>query len=151
MLLAGTWHSLVIFFLAFYILATPDYEGVPADIWSIGTAVFTALILVCNYKVRAAQPPWKQGGLELVVMSLLPMRMLCDLAPATSAADHICRCIARLLAVVQFRMLHSMSWCVPKLSAVRRICLSLHARTFSACACLAKRWPSVCRRALSRR
>lgn len=50
----ASWHSLVVFFIPLYALYNPGTSGGDEGIWSIGTAMYTSMIVVVNLRVGAA-------------------------------------------------------------------------------------------------
>ncbi|KAF8063036.1 ATP8B4 [Scenedesmus sp. PABB004] len=57
-MLAGTWHSLPVFFLPWYALATPDRHGLSSDLACAGTAVFVALTATVAFKLCLRTHAW---------------------------------------------------------------------------------------------
>eukprot|EP00882_Tetradesmus_deserticola_P011158 GHRQ01011804.1.p2 GENE.GHRQ01011804.1~~GHRQ01011804.1.p2 ORF type:complete len:134 (-),score=37.94 GHRQ01011804.1:1743-2144(-) len=55
---AGTWHSLPVFFLPWYTLATPDRHGLAQDLSGVGTAVFIALTFAVAIKLFLRTHSW---------------------------------------------------------------------------------------------
>lgn len=55
---AGTWHSLPVYFLPWYALITPDRSGLHGDLASLGTAVFIALTLTVTLKLSLRTHCW---------------------------------------------------------------------------------------------
>lgn len=57
-ILAGTWHSLPVYFLPWYTLVTPDRNGRGQDLSGTGTAVFIALTFAVALKLCTRTHAW---------------------------------------------------------------------------------------------
>lgn len=55
----GTWHSLVIYFVPMYSMGmTPDSSGHNANLWMVGTTMYTAIVIVVNLKIAMRTRYW---------------------------------------------------------------------------------------------
>lgn len=57
-IVAGTWHSLPVYFLPWYTLTTPDRHGLAQDLSGVGTAVFIALTFAVAFKLCLRTHSW---------------------------------------------------------------------------------------------
>eukprot|EP00879_Flechtneria_rotunda_P026149 GHRR01027857.1.p1 GENE.GHRR01027857.1~~GHRR01027857.1.p1 ORF type:complete len:108 (-),score=18.24 GHRR01027857.1:21-344(-) len=57
-MVAGTWHSLPVYFLPWYTLTTPDRNGLAQDLSGTGTAVFIALTFAVTLKLCVRTHAW---------------------------------------------------------------------------------------------
>uniref|UniRef100_A0A383WKY7 Phospholipid-transporting ATPase n=1 Tax=Tetradesmus obliquus TaxID=3088 RepID=A0A383WKY7_TETOB len=57
-IVAGTWHSLPVYFLPWYTLTTPDRNGLAQDLSGVGTAVFIALTFAVAFKLCLRTHSW---------------------------------------------------------------------------------------------
>lgn len=57
-MVAGTWHSLPVYFLPWYTLTTPGPDGLAQDLSGIGTAVFISLTFAVTLKLCLRTHAW---------------------------------------------------------------------------------------------